>query len=413
MVWFKSDSSAKIPIKSWCKDIEENTLRQAVNLSNHPMLIHHVALMPDCHTGYGMPIGGVIACKGAIIPNAVGVDIGCGMCSVQTDLPVSRLRDKSITRELLNNIKYRIPAGEGNARSRPQDWSNFEKYLTSIDMSGKEIAPEASHPGWLDQKAWALALHNLGTLGGGNHFIELQKSEDGMLWLMLHSGSRNIGYRIARYYHKQALKLNQKMNVKLPDRELAYLPIDSQEGRDYLRDMQFAMDYASENRRRMMIIYKEEVNAFFKEVRFLKEVNIHHNYTCLESHYRQDVWIHRKGATSAKKDEIGIIPGSMGTPSYIVRGKGNPESFMSCSHGAGRNMSRNAACERLSVEECDKAMQDVVYDGWNKQRYKKRGIVWDVSEAPQAYKKIEDVISAELDLIEPLVKLWPIGVIKG
>ena len=272
--------------------------------------------------------------------------------------------------------------------------------------------------GGVDAHGWNLAYCNLGTLGGGNHFIELQRGDDGVVWLMIHSGSRNLGYRIAEYYHKLALRLNTQWQTPLPDPQLAFLPADSAEGQGYIRDMTFALEYARENLRRIMEVFKHEATHALKDVAFTREVNIHHNYAALETHFGRNVWIHRKGATSAKPGETGIIPGSMGTASYIVTGLGNPESFMSCSHGAGRKMGRQEACRRLSKDDCDQAMQGIVFDGWKAARNKfgrgpAKGGLYDLEEAPAAYKDIEEVIAAELDLVTPEVKLRPLGVVKG
>ena len=238
-----------------------------------------------------------------------------------------------------------------------------------------------------------------------------------MIWLMIHSGSRNLGYRIASFYHAQAKKLNEQFHVKLPDSDLAFLPVETEAGHNYIRDMHFALRYALENRHRMMQCFKQALSDCAGEVEFKQEVNIHHNYASYEEHFGKKVWIHRKGATSARAGEIGIIPGSMGTPSYIVRGLGEAESFMSCSHGAGRKMGRGEASRNLSVDNCNKAMEGIVFDRWNKFRpkWKKGGDkgLFDLSEAPLAYKDIDEVINAELDLIEPVVKLKPLAVVKG
>lgn len=416
MKWEKYHN-LQVPIKSWCHPIEDDALKQAENLANHPVIYKHVALMPDCHVGYGMPIGGVAAFNDAIVPNAVGVDIGCGMGAVQTDYPVDKLTDKKKIREIIEYIKTLIPVGEGHAHRYEQQWKGFNQYLDMIDASdhndiitgGKDI------PAWLDSHGWKLDKRNLGTLGGGNHFIEIQKGNDGFIWLMLHSGSRNLGHRIASYYHKKAMELNGRNKIALPHHDLAYLPITSKEGQAYLRDMTFALNYAKENRRIMMNVFKETMCTFIKNISFTDEINIHHNYADNEKHFNRSVWVHRKGATSAKKDEPGIIPGSMGTASYIIKGKGNPESFMSCSHGAGRVMGRMEACRTLTIDECDKAMEGVVFDRWKKLRKwgrKSKGLM-DLGESPLAYKNIDTVIEAELDLITPMVKLYPLGVIKG
>jgi tRNA-splicing ligase RtcB (3'-phosphate/5'-hydroxy nucleic acid ligase) len=418
MLWMKDDG-VRIPVKSWCGDMEKDAMQQAVDLANHPVTYGHVALMPDCHVGYGMPIGGVIACDNAVIPNAVGVDIGCGMGAVRTDVRTASIGGKSGIRMILDFIKERIPVGEGNAHKDERRWAGFDNYLKSLntDEAGLDFSDPAL-PGWMDSHAWKLAKKNLGTLGGGNHFIEMQEDEDGNLWLMLHSGSRNAGNRIATVYHKIAIDLDEKYNAAIPTKNLAFLPFDSKEGQDYIRDMQLAMLYARENRRLMMEVFKEAVSAFIPDAVFTGEINIHHNYANLENHFGRNLWIHRKGATSAGKDEMGIIPGSMGTYSYIVKGLGNPESFMSCSHGAGRTLSRTEANRRLTVEECDRAMGGVVYDRWHKAkkfggRKEKSSGQYDLSESPLAYKNIDEVIRAELDLVNPVVKLKPIGVLKG
>lgn len=245
----------------------------------------------------------------------------------------------------------------------------------------------------------------------------MQESDDGYLWLMLHSGSRNLGNRIATYYHKLALKFNDKYNDELPDKDLAFFRTESEEGRNYIRDMNFAMAYAQENRKFMMNVFKEAISGLIGQVKVLEETNIHHNYAALEKHFEKSVWVHRKGATSAKKGEKGIIPGSMGTSSYIVEGLGNKESFQSCSHGAGRKMGKMAACRQLSIKECDSAMDGIVYDRWGKLKKfgkKMKGKdLYDLGESPLAYKDIDEVIKSELDLIKPLVKLKPLGVVKG
>lgn len=405
MKWIK-DIKGNIPIKSWCDQVEDEALTQAVNLARHPVTCKHIALMPDCHVGYGMPIGGVIACENAVIPNAVGVDIGCGMVAVETDCPASFFAEMRDRRAVLDVVKQAVPVGEGHAHKEEQQWDGFEAYLDSL--------PDGNNYDWpvkIDRR-------NLGTLGGGNHFIELQVSEEGNVWLMIHSGSRNLGYKIANYYHKLAVKLNEQWHTDLPSKDLAFLPADSKPGQDYIRDMNFALAYALENRRRMMACFKKAVSDFLDgKAEFIREVNIHHNYASLENHFGQNVWVHRKGATSAKKGEVGIIPGSMGTPSYIVQGLGAADSFMSCSHGAGRILGRGEASRNLTIEDCDAAMSGIVFDRWSKfnGRHKKKHDKprYDLSEAPLAYKNIEDVIASELDLITPLVKLRPIGVVKG
>lgn len=408
MFWqkFEKQNGMRIPIKSWCEEVEPGAMQQAVNLACHPKTVGHVALMPDCHVGYGMPIGGVIACDGAVIPNAVGVDIGCGMVAVQTTKSAKSLDRKAKIRSILDDVKALVPVGEGNAHRKAQAWDGFQEFRDEL---------RGPQPGWLIEERWKHDMQNLGTLGGGNHFIELQVSDEGDLWLMIHSGSRNLGYRIAEWHHRMAQNLCSDRGIELPNKDLAFLPADSAEGQAYIRDMTFALSYALENRHRMMAAFKEVIEKHFTGIGFVREVNIHHNFAALERYSEQDVWVHRKGATSAKKGEIGIIPGSMGTASYIVEGKGSVESFTSCSHGAGRVMGRMEACRRLTPEKCDAAMGDVVYDRWSRlQGHKgKGGKMLDLSEAPLAYKDIDTVIAAEADLVTPIVRLRPIGVVKG
>ena len=407
----KIEDGWAMPVKSWCENCEDGAVKQAANLARHPALFHHVALMPDAHQGYGMPIGGVIAADGAVIPAAVGVDIGCGMIATETDIPAERFADMSFRRAFQERLKERIPVGEGESHKAAQDWEGFEEYAANNGMRS------SLWPSKLDRM-------NLGTLGGGNHFIELQKttSLDGSgdpaggakVWLMIHSGSRNLGKRIEEHYHRIANRLCTHFRVPLADPDLAFLPMAEEDGQNYFTDMLFALRYAKENRRRMMEAMKETVAEFVPEADFVRTIDIHHNYAACEEHFGRKVFVHRKGATSAKLDEIGIIPGSMGTASYVVRGLGNPDSFTSCSHGAGRRMSRVAASTTLTVEECDKAMDGIVCERWHKYRGfgKAKGRL-DLSEAPQAYKDIEDVIASERDLVEPLVRLIPLASLKG
>ena len=415
MKWEKIDNDWALPVKSWCENCEEGAVKQAANLARHPALYHHVALMPDAHLGYGMPIGGVVAAENAVIPAAVGVDIGCGMIAAETDIPAERFAEMAFRRAFQERLKERIPVGEGVSHKTAQDWDGFDEYAANNGMRS-------------DLWPTKLDRMNLGTLGGGNHFIELQKTtllrdpgsaaeggrHESKVWLMIHSGSRNLGKRIEEHYHRIASRLCTRFRVPLADPDLAFLPIEEKDGHDYFTDMLFALRYAKENRRRMMEAMKETLLEFAPEANFPRTIDIHHNYAACEEHFGKKVFVHRKGATSAKLDEIGVIPGSMGTASYIVRGLGNPESFMSCSHGAGRRMSRAAASTMLTVEECDKAMDGIVCERWHKYRGfgKAKGRL-DLSEAPQAYKDIEDVIASERDLVEPLVRLVPLASLKG
>ncbi|VVS91007.1 RtcB family protein [Desulfoluna spongiiphila] len=394
MPWEQPADKAPLPIKSWCTDLDEGAMRQARNLQQHPVLVGHVALMPDCHLGYGMPIGGVVAADHAIIPNAVGVDIGCGMMALQTDLASDALSRDDL-RRLLTQVKERVPLGFSRHK-KEQSWDGFSR----------------QRPRFIKDGAWKTARESLGSLGGGNHFIEVQKGDDGSLWLMIHTGSRNLGKTIAEYHHKKALAWCRKHGVPLPDDDLAFFPTETPEGMAYIEDMNLALAYAMENRRRIMTALAHSLESLcpFSQKRL---VNIHHNYASLEAHDGKQVWVHRKGATSAARGEAGIIPGSMGTPSYIVEGLGNPESFRSCSHGAGRAMGRNQASRILDPEHCTAAMGDVVFDRWHTIRHGKLKGRPDLGEAPQAYKAIEAVMAAQADLTRPVVRLFPLGVVKG
>ncbi len=401
MEWIKKEKHYRVPIKSWCREIEADALGQAEDLARHPVIYKHVALMPDCHVGYGMPIGGVVASREAVLPNAVGVDIGCGMGAVQTSLTAAAASREQL-RDTVTRVKALVPCGEGRAHKKAPDWKDL----------ADEVAAR-SNRGWFTAHVQDLAGRNLGTLGGGNHFIEIQAGDDGRIWLMIHSGSRHLGNVIARHHHQVALKLNTRWHTDLPSADLAFLPVDSAEGVAYIEDMSLALRYAKENRHRIMAHFMAALQDVFPEVTFATPVNIHHNYAALENHFGANVWVHRKGATSAQDGEAGIIPGSMGTPSYIVTGRGNPESFKSCSHGAGRALGRKAASRTLTPEACDAAMQGIVYDRWKKIRRGKDKGHLDLGEAPQAYKDIDAVITAELDLIRPVVKLRPLAVVKG
>lgn len=373
----------RIPIKSWATDLDEETLQQAENLSNLSFAYSHIALMADAHVGFGMPIGGVLASSGIIIPNAVGVDIGCGIIAVKTD--IKEIDIKSI-KKIVDKAHKVIPLGFNNHK-KPRKWEGFNNPPNS-----KIVMEE------LDA-----ARYQLGTLGGGNHFLSIEKGSDGHIWLMVHSGSRNFGYKIAEYYNNLAIKLNEKIKLVPPKQDLAGLYIDSKEGKEYFNAMSYALKFAAENRRQLLEQFYDIFRKETKSEKILKKVSIHHNYASIEEHFGKEVIVHRKGAIKAEKGELGIIPGSMGTPSYIVEGLGNPESFRSCSHGAGRVMSRRQANKTITKEMADKSMGDIVHKGWKK----------DFSEAPMAYKDIEEVMDNQKDLVKRVVKLTPLGVVKG
>ncbi len=374
----------KVVIKSWCNNPEDGAIEQAKNLANLPFIFRQVCLMPDTHQGYGMPIGGVIATKNVVVPNAVGVDIGCGMLAVKTSLTEITIDD---LKNILGMIRKKIPVG-------------FKHNATPTEL----IAP--SENCIVVRREFESAKYQLGTLGGGNHFIEIQKGSDGHIWFMLHSGSRNLGKQVADYYNKEAIKLNELYFSSVPKKwELAFIPLESELFENYIREMYYCLDFALKNRALMGQIIKE----IFSEVCHaysMGEININHNYAELENHFCTNVWVHRKGATSARLGEFGIIPGSQGTKSYIVRGKGNAESFMSCSHGAGRRMGRKEAVRSLDLATEQKRLED-------------KGILHaircqdDLEEAAGAYKDIDIVMQEQADLVDILIELTPLAVIKG
>ena len=387
-------TTEKIPIKIWTDNMEEGALEQAKNLANLPFAFKHIAIMPDSHQGFGMPIGGVLATKDVIIPNAVGVDIGCGMCAVKTSLTSI---DKETLKKIMGEIRKAIPVG-------------FNKHKKAQKgILTPKLFFEQSQPDTIFLKEYDNAELSLGTLGGGNHFIEIQKGNDGHIWIMIHSGSRNLGLKVAEHYNKIAIEKNKEW-FSNTQKELNFLPVDSKEGKDYIKEMEYCVEFALANRKLMMDRIKE---VFIKELHnqnsnifFDDMVNIAHNYANLENHFGENVWVHRKGATLATKDTIGIIPGSQGTKSYIVKGKGNPESFMSCSHGAGRKMGRNEAIKNLNLEEEIKKLDDMgVIHAIRGQK--------DLDEAPGSYKDIDMVMENQKDLVEVLVELTPLAVIKG
>jgi len=338
------------PIKAWSYDLEVSAWEQAIHLAELPFVYRHVAVMPDGHCGYGMPIGGVIATDGVVIPNAVGVDIGCGMCAVKSELTAESLSKEQL-KDIMGLIRQHIPVGM-NWRKKAQDEELMPDIRYVQDIGGV-IIPEYDR-----------ARKQLGTLGGGNHFIEIQKDQDGHVWIMIHSGSRNLGKKVADHYNKLAVKLNEKYYSQVPKAwQLAFLPIDEPVAKSYMAEMEYCVKFALANRRFMMDKIKRIVSFYmtglYAGIEFEEMINIAHNYAAWENHFKRNVIIHRKGATSAREDQIGIIPGSQGSNSYIVRGKGNPESFTSCSHGAGRCMGRKQAQRELDLAAEQKKLDDL------------------------------------------------------
>lgn len=385
-------STERLPIKMWLGAAEEGSLAQARNLANLPFAFRQICLMPDTHQGYGMPIGGVLATKNVIVPNAVGVDIGCGMCAVKTNIQSETLTPEKL-KAVMKGVRAMIPLGFDHHKER-QDESLMPQ---NFDIEKLPIV----------KNQYLSALKQIGTLGGGNHFIELQKDENGTLWVMVHSGSRNIGLKVAEHYNKLAKWQNALWFSEVdPKWDLAFLPFQTETARLYYQEMQYCIAFAFANRRLMMERIQEVMSDEISGIDYAPMINIAHNYAAWEEHFGEKVIVHRKGATSAFAGQVGIIPGSQGTKSYIVEGLGNPESFMSCSHGAGRVMSRAKAIRELNLEE-------------EKRKLDQQGIIHsirgksDLEEAASAYKDIAQVMDFQRDLVVVKTELSPLAVIKG
>lgn len=406
----------KKPIKVWLKnrdDLDGNCLEQALNLADLPFIHKWVALMPDTHVGYGMPIGGVVATRGVIIPNAVGVDIGCGMAFLRTNIPAALLRQRITSQGPLVKM-----IGEQILRDIPTGFSHHQKpqesnYLDSL-LSGAGFAIELDKYPDLAAACFPSAYKQLGTLGGGNHFIELQEDERGRLCVMLHSGSRNVGKQVCDHFNKLALALNERWKSRVPPEfRLAFLPVDDQAGQSYLHWMEMSLAFARENRQvmkekvKLIIFNLVKKHTGFHDIQVDMEINAHHNYAALEKHYGEHVWVHRKGAIRVQKDELGIVPGAMGRASYIVKGLGNPESFCSCSHGAGRRMGRKKALATYTSWE---VLQELTNQAVTLASRSTKDIA---DESPFVYKDIDEVIAQEADLAVPLLKLQTVAAVKG
>lgn len=395
------------PVKAWVRGVavEDDAKRQLANIASLPFIHQWVAAMPDVHLGKGATVGSVIATKGAIIPAAVGVDLGCGMMAVRTSLTASDLPDD--LGSIRANIEAAVPhgrsrrGGAGDVGSWQHDapdrtlraWKKLHDRFESITDKHERVA-RSNH------------LNHLGTLGTGNHFIEICLDTEKQVWVMLHSGSRGVGNRIGSYFIEKAKEEMRRWFIDLPDQDLAYLPEGSTLFDDYVEAVSWAQDFAAENRRLMMEAVLEVLATEPKlpDFTLLQEaVNCHHNYVAREHHYGANVFVTRKGAVRAREGELGIIPGSMGARSYIVRGKGNRESFCSCSHGAGRAMSRTAARKRFTIEQHIEATKGI--------ECRKDADVID--ETPMAYKPIDDVMRAQEDLVEIVHQLRQVVCVKG
>lgn len=377
-------------------EIEAAALQQIKNTASVPFLFKHVAVMPDTHFGKGSTVGTVLATKGAVIPAAVGVDIGCGMIAVATRLEASKLEGK--LHDIRVGIERRVPmsAGKFNTKLTP----SAEVRIAELNnMPGSVTAGELS-PNWPQQ---------LGTLGGGNHFIEICVDERGKIWVTLHSGSRGVGNKIGNHYIKIAQQQCDAMLVQLPDRDLAYLVETDPEFHNYIRDLRWAQKFALLNREEMLdrVMMELSTAVFGDHTRGeeleLERINCHHNFTQIENHFGHDAWITRKGAVEASEGKLAMIPGSMGTRSYIVAGKGNKMSFNSAPHGAGRRMSRGAAAKAFTMDDFDTAMQGI-------EHRRHEGLI---DEIPGAYKDIDHVMENARELVQIVATLKQILNCKG
>lgn len=394
-----------VPITAWTKGVpvEDQARQQLANVAALPFVFHHVAVMPDVHYGKGATVGSVIATRKAIIPAAVGVDIGCGMMAVRTTLRAEHLPDS--LHPIRTAIEEAVPHGRTDNGGR-NDRGAWHDIPDAVTLAWAELAEGFEHisEDESNMAGGVRTVEHLGTLGTGNHFIELCLDEVGQVWVMLHSGSRGIGNRIGTHFIELAKKDMERYFISLPDADLAYLPEGTPNYERYLRAVSWAQEFARINRHLMMDAVLGTLRGFFPDLAVADiAVNCHHNYVSAEKHYGETVLVTRKGAVRAEAGDLGIIPGSMGTKSFIVRGKGNRESFCSCSHGAGRAMSRNAAKKHFTLEDHAKATQGI-------ECRKDAGVL---DETPGAYKDIDAVMAAQTDLVEIVHTLRQIVCVKG
>ena len=395
-------SGAKVPVKVWTDEIEPSAIQQLKNVAALPIVHGHIAAMPDVHMGIGATVGSVIPTRNAIIPAAVGVDIGCGMNAVRTSLTAAALPD-TLAR-LRSAVEAAVPVGFEQHEWDKVRGSAHRRVARPLDDRLDRIV--GKHPGLMKmQRQFARTwVCQIGTLGGGNHFIELCLDEADRVWVMLHSGSRGTGNVIGRYFIEAARKDMRRHQVNLPDRDLAYFSEGSDWFDDYVEAVDWAQDYALTNRREMMRLVVEALRPHVPAFTLTDEaINCHHNYVSQETHFGEKLFITRKGAISAREGELGIIPGSMGAKSFIVRGLGNAQSFCSCSHGAGRRMSRTEAKKRFNRFDLAAQTEGV--------ECRKDGGV--VDEIPAAYKDIDRVMEQQTDLVEVVHTLKQVLCVKG
>jgi tRNA-splicing ligase RtcB len=391
-------TEGRVPVKVWTDELEAAARQQLANLSKLPFIHHHVAAMPDVHTGIGATVGSVIATRKAIIPAAVGVDIGCGMIAARSSLTANELDEKNL-KKVFDQISRDVPVG----RAQHKEARALVDAVLPFELPLKAMTER--HPQLL--KAFGRFsnwIYQMGTLGGGNHFIEVCLDEENRVWIMLHSGSRGIGNAIGHYFIELARREMERWMIQLPDRDLAYFPEGVEHFDDYVEAVSWAQAYAATNRVCMMELVLKALKRHLPLFEVTSEVvNCHHNYVEKENHFEANVWVTRKGAIRARVGDLGIIPGSMGAKSYIVRGKGNPESFDSCAHGAGRRMSRTEATRRFSRDDLVQQTAGVVCR-------KDKGVV---DEIPSAYKDIDTVMANQNDLVEVVHTLKQVVCVKG
>lgn len=397
--------SGRAPIKAWIHgvDVDEGALRQLRQTALLPFIHRWVAAMPDIHFGLGATIGSVVPTKGAIVPAAVGVDIGCGMCAARTTLTASDLPDT--LRELRSNVEKLVPHGMTRGARDKGSWHEAPRLVTSgwKHLEDRFASIQAKHPKAVPKRH---PSKQLGTLGGGNHFVEVCLDEEDRVWFMLHSGSRGVGNRIGTYFIERAKRELEHELGNLPNKDLAYLTEGTNSFDDYVEAVGWAQDYAAKNRELMLQAVIEATRRTDGIRQFKADVmvvNCHHNYVERETHFGDEVFVTRKGAVRAGLGDLGIIPGSMGAKSFIVRGKGNPDSFHSCSHGAGRVMSRTEAKRRYTVEDQIRATEGI-------ECRKDEGVI---DEIPMAYKDIDAVMAAQSDLVEVVHTLRQVVCVKG
>ncbi len=391
-------TKGKVPVKIYTDDIEFEAYNQLKNISELPFIHSHVAAMPDVHMGKGATVGSVIPTKGAIIPAAVGVDIGCGMNAIRLSLKAEQLPDN--LRGLRTTIESVVPVGFNMHKKDMAKDSTIRavaKGLEPIMAKHKKLNNSKNKP-------FLTWVRQLGTLGGGNHFIEICLDEEDFVWIMLHSGSRGIGNRIGQYFIELAKKDMQRLQINLPDKDLAYFTEGTDYFDDYVEAVSWAQDYAMINRKEMMRMILDVLKKKLPSFKIDKQaINCHHNYVTEEIHYDEKVFVTRKGAIKAGDGDLGIIPGSMGARSYIVSGKGNPTSFNSCAHGAGRKMSRTQAKKQFNTVDVEKQTEGV-------ECRKDKGII---DEIPGAYKDIDQVMENQSDLVDIVHTLKQVVCVKG